>query len=158
MTLSPSGRLTGEQLTPERVAAAEEALGVRLPDDYVADLLACNGGVPEAPFHRTRFPTSWSEDGFEIDVVLGIGGELGIETPDGGALYLAEEWGYPAGCIAFCLTPAAGPDTVLFDYRTVGPQGPPTVVYFDGDAADPGPHFIAETYTEFLAGLGPSPA
>lgn len=157
MTLNPSDYFTGEPLTRSMVRDAEQALGVELPADYLADLLQCNGGVPDEVFFATSYPTTWSKQGFEISAVLGVGGELGIETPDGGALYLADEWGYPAGCIAFCLTPAAGPDTVLFDYRECGPLGSPKVVYYDCDNADPGPYPVADSYTEFLNGLGPRP-
>lgn len=150
MTLVP-GQYTGPSINADDVALAEKRLGVRLPADYVADILQCNGGGLPATFVATSFPTTWAPNGFEVTDVLGIGGEMGIDHPDAGALAVAREWGYPDGCIAFGITPAAGPDTVAFDYRACGPQGEPDIVYIDVDNQDPGPYRIAATYSEFLA-------
>ncbi|MEW2505684.1 SMI1/KNR4 family protein [Amycolatopsis sp. NPDC047767] len=131
---------------PSRVAAAEHVLGVRLPRSYLAALAA-------GPLLRRRcptpFPTSWAEDHFEIEALLGIGGPDGIDGEFGSA-YLIAEWDYPDVGVVIGTTPSGGHDTVMLDYSASGPAGEPAVVYVDEDRV---PRRVAGSFAEFLGKL-----
>ncbi|MFG2056121.1 SMI1/KNR4 family protein [Micromonospora sp. NPDC048930] len=71
---------TGPPLTDDAVRRAEETLGVRLPQSYLRLLSRRNGGVLRNTCHPTSFRTSWAEDHFEVDVILGIGYEEGVNN------------------------------------------------------------------------------
>ncbi|MCW3839980.1 SMI1/KNR4 family protein [Micromonospora yasonensis] len=143
---------TGPPLTEDMVRRAEEALGVRLPGSYLEVLYRQNGGVLKKTCHPTSFRTSWADDHFAVDVIMGIGYEEGIDVQSD---YLVAEWGYPNIGVVFGVTPAAGPDTVMLDYSACGPEGEPAVAYVGEDRV---PRRVAESFGEFLAGLVPSEA
>ncbi|HZM82681.1 MAG TPA: SMI1/KNR4 family protein [Candidatus Limnocylindrales bacterium] len=140
---------TGAPLTSEMVRHAEEVLGVRLPRAYVDVLLQRNGGVPQHRCFPTEFTTSWAPDHIEIEALLGIGGEWGIDTLHGEAGIIAE-WGYPEIGVVFCDTPSGGHDTLMLDYSECGAEGEPAVAYIDEDRI---PRHIARTFDEFMARL-----
>jgi hypothetical protein len=134
---------TGPVLTDPMVTAAEELLGHRLPSSYVDLLRVRNGGIPTLTCFRTDFETAWAPTYFEISGILGIG-HRGIEESP----YMINEWGYPDIGIVICDTPAAGPDTVMLDYRAGLTE--PQVAYVDEDGV---PHVVAKTFADFLKRL-----
>jgi hypothetical protein len=143
---------TGPHVTDSMVVAAEQALGVRLPADYVDLVRHRNGGALRRNCYRTAFTTSWARDHFSLIVVLGIGGDSGIDVAGRGSSYLIGEWGYPNIGVVFGVTEMAGPDTVMFDYRECGPTGEPAVSYIGEDRV---PHKVADNFGHFLNGLVP---
>lgn len=142
-------RWTGPPLTDEAVRRAEEILGVRLPQSYLRLLFRRNGGVLRHTCHPTSFRTSWAEDHFAVDVILGIGYEEGVDSCSAD---LVIEWGYPEIGVVIGVTPAAGHDTVMLDYSDCGPQGEPAVAYIGEDRV---PRRIADSFGAFVDGLVP---
>jgi hypothetical protein len=142
---------TGPPVGDGMVTHAEAVLGVKLPQDYVELLREQNGGVPRNRCYPTEFPTSWAPDHIEISAILGVGGDQGVDAPNGrGSSGMIEEWGYPAIGVVICAMPSGGHDAVMLDYSESGPQGEPAVVYVDEDRV---PRRIAESFTEFTRGL-----
>ncbi|WP_218126403.1 SMI1/KNR4 family protein [Glycomyces sambucus] len=76
---------TGQSLTPGMVEDAERTLGVRLPAAYLAMLRVRNGGVLRKCRFDTTFPTSWADDHFAVQALLGIGGINGVDAAVGGS-------------------------------------------------------------------------
>ncbi len=142
---------TGPEVTDALVAAAESALGLKLPPSYIRLLRLRNGGyIRRRRCYATPYETSWSPDHIAVDVILGIGGSAGIDNAKAGSQVLVEEWGYPnVGCV-ICDTPSAGHDTVMLDYSSCGTQGAPRVVYVDEDRV---PRPLAPTFENFISGL-----
>lgn len=140
----------GPPLTTEMVRRAEETFGVRLPRSYLALMYRQNGGILTNNCCPTDFRTSWAADHFQVDVLMGIGYDEGIDTQSG---YLISEWGYPQVGVVLGVTPAAGPDTVMLDYSGTGRDGEPAVVYVDEDRI---PRRVAGSFAEFMARLVPS--
>jgi hypothetical protein len=108
-----------------------------------------NGGLLRDTCFPTSFRTSWSEDHFQVDIILGVGYENGIDELGAASI---SEWNYPDVGVVVGVTPSAGPDTVMLDYSESGPSGEPAVVYVDEDRV---PRRIADSFEEFLAGLVP---
>lgn len=119
----------GPPLTDELVAAAEQALGLKLPEAYLALLRQQNGGELRRSTIGTAFPTKSGSNVLVMRDLLGIGGLDGIEQP-GGSLDLIEEWEYPGPGVVLS---SEGPQAVMLDYRACGPQGEPRVIYVDAD-------------------------
>ena len=141
------------KLTPAAVAAAEAALGYKLPASYVWLMGQHNGGVPVSRCFPTGSPTSWAEDCIAIEGIHGISAEehRGIL---GETRLMTDEWGYPNIGIAICDCPSAGHDEIFLDYRACGPQGEPKVVHIDQE----GDYCItplADSFEEFIRGLLP---
>ncbi|MCM0673379.1 SMI1/KNR4 family protein [Micromonospora phytophila] len=134
----------GPPLTEDAVRRAQETLGVRLPRSYVALMYRQNGGVLKNNCYPTDFRTSWAADHFQIDVLMGIGHEEGVDAQ---SAYLISEWDYPDVGVVLGVTPAAGPDTVMLDYSETGPGGEPAMVYVDEDRI---PRRIAASFEEFM--------
>lgn len=141
---------TGPPVSDAMVQRAQDRLGFRLPSSYISMIMTRNGGVPRRRCFRTEFRTSWAEDHFEINAILGIGGDFGIDADSAGSAYLISEWGYPDVGVVICDTPSGGHDTVMLDYSEVGPQGEPSIVYVDEDRV---PRRVAESFTRFVDGL-----
>jgi len=144
---------TGEDVTDDMVATAEERLGVRLPRSYVDLLRLRNGGEPVRHCYPVKFPNSWAADHIDVGALLGIGnGEWSIDAKAYGerpfSAYLIDEWGYPAIGVVICSTPSGGHDTVMLDYSGDGEE--PSVVYVDEDRV---PRRIAAAFDEFIANL-----
>lgn len=147
---------TGPPLSGDLVREAQAALGLRLPQAYLAALAVRNGGTPRRRCLRTPFPTSWAPDHFEVRAILGLGGgPWGVDSPEWGSAYLVREWGYPDIGLVVCATPSGGHDTVMLDYRACGPTGEPAVAYVDEDRE---PRRVADTFADFLAALEPRSA
>jgi SMI1/KNR4 family protein SUKH-1 len=141
-------------LSREAVAEAEQALGVRLPASLLELLEVRNGGVVAEEFEAfpTNERTSWAEDHVPFEHLMGIG-------PPGAALtlldspYLVREWGLPSPLV---LLSGDGHTWIALDYRECGPQGEPTVAWFDADHETD--LLLAPDFRSFVEGLRLSPA
>jgi hypothetical protein len=147
--IEPDPDCTGPDLEPALVREAERRLGLRLPAAYVEALRAVNGGRLRRTRFDTPFRTSWAEDHFEVETLMGVGGPEGIDSPVGSA-YLIEEWEYPAIGVVFAVCPSGGHDTVMLDYTRLNAEGEPTVAYIDEDRV---PHTVADGFAAFAAAL-----
>lgn len=141
---------TGPPLSDVLVASAERELGVTLPAAYLRVLRFRNGGALARESFPTPFATSWADDHFAVRAILGIGGDNGIDSPDGGSRYLVEEWGYPRIGVVIAECPSGGHDTVMLDYTKRNADGEPTVAYIDEDRE---PRTVADGFGEFVEGL-----
>jgi hypothetical protein len=145
-----STHYTGPPLTDAMVDAAERALGYALPASYLRLLRAKNGGRPR---HRC-FPTGGDllpENVVRLETLFGIGGRWGIDSGPLGSRRLIEEGGFPEIGVIVCMTPTAGHDAVMLDYRECGPRGEPRVVYADSE--DGLTILLAPDFGAFLGGL-----
>ncbi|MEV0271449.1 SMI1/KNR4 family protein [Hamadaea sp. NPDC050747] len=140
-------------LTDEMVVDAEGILGVRLPSALLELLLVQNGGcVADAwsSFPTTQ-PTSWSDSHVPFDTLVGIGTAEGtlslLDTP-----YLVQEWGLPSPLV---LLTGDGHWWIALDYRGCGPDGEPSVTWFDTEL-DQEQHLAADFRT-FVEGLTREP-
>jgi hypothetical protein len=128
----------------------EQDLGYK---SYVALMQFQNGGIPKRTNHKTKTPTSWSEDHVALTGIFGIGtkkdctlcGELGSK-------FWMDEWGYPAIGIYFADCPSAGHDMLCLDYSKCGPTGEPEVVHIDQED-DFKVTFVAKNFESFIRGL-----
>ncbi|WP_329315864.1 SMI1/KNR4 family protein [Streptomyces sp. NBC_01262] len=118
-------------LTDEAVREAEGVLGVPLPSALLDLLRVQNGGVV-ADGHDafpTSQPTSWSHDHVPFDALMGIGRRERtmslLDTP-----YLVKEWGLPSQIV---LLSGDGHCWIGLDYRGCGPDGDPSVTWFDAE-------------------------
>lgn len=134
-------------LTDDLVVHAEQTLGVRLPAAYLALLRIQNGGYTTDAFqaHPAPEPTSWAADHVPFDSMFGIGeiNEGILQTPD-----LLREWGMPDGLI---LLTGDGHWWIALDYRTTGPAGPPSVVWYDNEVGED--IQLAADFGSFVEGL-----
>ena len=140
---------TGPDLVSAMVHEAERRLGLRLPAAYVEALRVVNGGRLQRTRFDTPFPTSWAEDHFEVETLLGVGGPGCIDSPVGSA-YLIKEWEYPPIGVVFVVCPSGGHDTVMLDYTRLNADGEPSVAYIDEDR---GPRTVADGFAAFAAAL-----
>jgi len=69
-------QFTGPEISDELIEQAEATLGVSLPASYRELLRVRNGGIPVRRCYPTTFPTSWTDDHFEIEATL-VGGPWG---------------------------------------------------------------------------------
>jgi hypothetical protein len=147
-----------DPLTDEQVASVERELGYTLPKAYTELMKHQNGGIPRKTTHRTKEPTSWSEDHIAITGIFSIGRKAtGSLCGERGSQFWIEEWGYPPIGVYFADCPSAGHDMVCLDYQTCGPNGEPQVVHVDqGD--DYKITFVAENFESFLRALEPDEA
>lgn len=139
----------GPELSEGLVAKAEQKLGVRLPRAYLDLLTARNGGTPRRRCFMTERPTSWARNHFQIQTLIGLGYEDGIDG-EFGSQYMIQEWGYPIIGVVVFDTPAGGPDTVMLDYSACGAAGEPRVVYVDEDRSV---RVVADDFGEFVSRL-----
>ncbi|MEU4098832.1 SMI1/KNR4 family protein [Streptomyces sp. NPDC026673] len=136
-------------LTDEAVRDAECVLGVTLPAALL-DLLRLRNGGSAAAGHNafpTGRPTSWSEDHVPFADVMGIGRREGmlslLDTP-----YLVAEWQLPSPIVLLC---GDGHYWIGLDYRTCGPDGEPSVTWFDAELGTE--LALAGTFRAFVEGL-----
>jgi hypothetical protein len=125
-----SNEYTGPPLTDAMVAAAEAALGYKLPAAYLQLLRVKNGGTPKRQCYPTG-GTRWSDNHVRVTAICGVGGRRGIDSPQYGSRYMIEQGGFPDVGIFVGWTPAAGHDGSFLDYRACGPSGEPRVMYLD---------------------------
>jgi SMI1-KNR4 cell-wall len=114
----------GPPLDDDALRAAEQKLGVRLPEDYVALLRIRNGGVVSDRFNAfpTSEPAGWGHC-VEFHEMAGIG--PGSMTTILDSPWLTEEWGLPRESV---LLTGDGHWWIALDYRG---DGEPSVVYLD---------------------------
>lgn len=149
-----SDYFTGPVLTDDMIRSAEAELGYRLPQFYLDLLRVKNGGTPRRKCYPTQIPTGWAPDHVEVEAILGIGGEIGIDT-ESGSRYMISEWGYPDIGIVVGETPSAGHETIMLDYSLCGPGGSPRVVYVDVETENGEPNVVvlASSFDVFIQGL-----
>lgn len=137
---------TCQPLTDGLVLAAQERLGRRLPEAYLQLLRLRNGGKPKRRCFQAKFRTSWAEDHFEIEAILGIGEPRGIDSAGPfSSSALISEWGYPNIGLVICAMPSGGHDAVMLDYRDG--HGEPTVAYVDEDRSA---RTVARSFQDFI--------
>ena len=136
---------TGPPLTDELVHQAETTLGVKLPESLLDLLRESNGGF----LKRRHFGQIENGEHVEMSLVTGIGWRHGLDG-ELGSLYMSAEWEYPEGLLWL---DGDGHCGVFLDYRTCGPHGEPSVVWYDTEDDEPYPHQIAPTFETFLSQL-----
>ena len=146
----------GPPLTGEMVAAAEEELGVTLPEAYVELMRTCKGGYTRNAALPTAQPTGWAPDHVPVDTIFGIPaiGDRGQFGTGLGILqtgYMTAEWNLPDGLV---LLNGDGHWWIALDYRVSGPTGPPTVAWIDVEREED--IQVAESLEAFLAELVPA--
>jgi hypothetical protein len=138
---SQTGTASPQSLTPEMVRAAEESLGVKLPESYIQFLHVQNGGALDTPEI-----VAMDSAEFDIREMPGIGTPNGIDS-ETGSKYMVEEWGYPTPTVWLA---GDGHTAILLDYREVGPGGEPPVVYVDTEAEPMRIVRLAPNFLSFL--------
>ena len=137
----------------ETVRQAEQELGYKLPESYIALMRVQNGGFSQRTAFPTDVPTSWAKDHIAIEGFLSIGRDKEYSLCGRyGSRFMIEEWGYPDIGVAICDCPSAGHDMVFLDYRECGPQGEPKVVHIDQEL-DYEITPLADSFEEFVRGL-----
>ncbi|MFJ9041877.1 SMI1/KNR4 family protein [Streptomyces sp. NPDC102406] len=137
------------QLTEELVQEAQRLLGVLLPPSLLSVLCVQNGGGVAARWRAfpTLAPTSWSQDHVPFGDLMGIGRRERmtsiLDSP-----YLVEEWGLPTPVV---LLSGDGHYWTALDYRACGPQGEPSVTWFDTD--EKSELALAADFPSFIEGL-----
>ncbi|MFF2088423.1 SMI1/KNR4 family protein [Nocardia sp. NPDC058176] len=138
-----------EPATDTLISSAEQTLGMRLPTLMCRLLREQNGGRVSDQWNAFRLPDpAWDEDWASLSELMGIDPdtELSIlETP-----YLTQEWDLPAQLV---LLDGDGHRWLALDYRDCGPQGEPSVAYFETDTGTSQP--VAPDFGRFLESLCP---
>jgi hypothetical protein len=134
------------------VAAAEAALGYKLPAAYLQLLRVKNGGNPKRQCYPTD-GTSWSDNHVRVTVICGIGGRWGIDSEQYGSRHMIEQAGFPDVGVFVGWTPTAGHDGIFLDYRASGPAREPRVIYLDAEAGEEESLVLAPDFATFLLGL-----
>jgi len=132
------------------LAVAQARLTYKLPAAYVALLRVRNGGDLRRTRCETDFATSWAPDHFVVESLVGVGQAALALDGDTGSDYMIREWGYPDIGLVVGVTPSAGHDTVMLDYRDCDPDSEPRVVYVDEDRI---PRIVAESFGAFIDAL-----
>lgn len=134
-------------LTEAMVAGADEALGVQLPEAYLALLRIQNGGYTTDALqaHPAPEPTSWASNHVPFESMFGIGanGEGVLKSAE-----LSREWGMPDDLV---LLTGDGHWWIALDYRRSGSAGPPSVVWYDNEVGED--IQLARDFETFLEGL-----
>lgn len=136
---------TGPPLTDDMIRQAEAKLGVKLPESLLDLLRESNGGF----LKRRCLPIPEIGDAVEVQSMAGIGWDQGLDG-ELGSLYMSEEWEYPEGLLWLG---GDGHWGVFLDYRSCGPQGEPSVVWYDTEAVSPIVRPIAPDFGSFLRQL-----
>jgi hypothetical protein len=145
-------------LTNDAISAAEIALGVRLPPDYLALMRVQNGGSVASAFDAhpldppKRWPSGLVEDHVAIGALDGLGGpgeHMGVMRSDDRH---DEDWGPSKGMVLIG-SPDGGHQWLALDYRVCGPDGEPCVLWSDTEG--PFEQQLAPTFRAFLEGLRP---
>ncbi|MCH5583519.1 SMI1/KNR4 family protein [Shimazuella sp. AN120528] len=139
-------------VSDEMIDHAQQKLGYKLPQSYIALIKTKNGGIPINTCFPTNTPTSWAEDHIEIENIRGIGGDYGIDSEQtrGDA-----ELGYPVEIgFIICDCPSAGHDAIMLDYSLCGKEGEPRVIHVDVEISDdPIITILADNFETFIKGL-----
>lgn len=142
---------TGPPLTRGAIRRAQWKVGLyKLPAAYLDLLREKNGGEPKRPRIDTEFPTEPDgSSGVTIEILMGIGAtDYTIDDPECSNRSFIKEWDLPKIGVVFCQTEDHGHDAVMFDYRTCGRLGEPSVAYVGEDRR---PRTIAANFTDLVA-------
>jgi SMI1-KNR4 cell-wall len=146
-------------LTNDAISAAEIALGVRLPPDYLRLMRVQNGGsvsddydaFPVDPPHT--WPSGQVVDHVWIGALDGLGGPgQHMEVMHSDDRY-DEDWEVPSKGMVLIGTPDGGHQWLALDYRACGPDGEPSVLWSDTEG--PWERELAPTFRAFVEGLRP---
>ncbi len=138
---------SGPPITEDMVRQAEATLGVKLPDSLLDLLRETNGGF----LRRPHLAIPELDDAVEVQYLAGIGWAQGWDA-EWGSHSMSEEWQYPEGLLWLV---GDGHWGVFLDYRTCGPEGEPSVVWYDCEEPIPTIRFIAPDFGAFLGLLRP---
>lgn len=141
---------TGADLSDEMIAEAEEKLGCKLPQSYIALMKTQNGGKPCKNFWLSSNPKD----------IIGLGNFFSIGSEKQYSLFgqfsnefWYEEWGYPRDIgVIIASTISAGHEMIYLDYRECGKNGEPkvSVCYQESDYEI---FTLAENFEEFIENL-----
>lgn len=135
------------------VASVEQELGFPLPDSYVALARIRNGGRLAEDRFRTARSNSWAADHIAVVGILAVGRTVPHSLCGPlGSPFMQEEWGYPRFGIGFADTPTGGHQQLMLDYRDLGADGEPRVVWVD-QGADYDDFLLAESFEAFVCDL-----
>ncbi len=137
-------------LTDGMLAAAEAALGVRLPPPLVRLLRIQNGGYTRGFAHPMDQPTTWAADHIPLNDLAGIVTDPNHETAMNllHTQYMTREWGLPPKQV---LLSGDGHYWITLDYRK---GAAPSVAWIDVECGED--LQIAPSFAAFLDGLLPS--
>ena len=136
-------------LTDEMLSHAENALGFKLPTEYVDLLRIQNGGQTAGFAFPTSVKTTWADDHVPLEGLNGIVvGDL-IDSAQNllDNEYMCKEWGLPPKQV---LISGDGHTWISLDYRT-GPV--PSVAWIDVECDEE--LQLALTFAEFMEKLVP---
>ena len=143
---------SNDPLTDEMVATAEEQLGVRFPESYLASLRIKNGGSTKGDY--VKLPEQVIPDHLQHYVDQGyiyVGEVNGIGSGDASVMetnYLVTEWGLPSPIV---ILGGEGHWWIVFDYR-ISADNPP-IVFLESDSGDT--LFVANDFDSFLKAFVP---
>jgi hypothetical protein len=138
-------KYSGPPLTDGMVASAEATLGVRLPAALIDMLRERNGGFLKRPY----FAYPVVDDIMALTSLHGLGWRRGMDG-EYGCLYMSKEWHYPDGLLYI---DGDGHTGIFLDYRDCGPQGEPSVGWYDGEADPPEIVKLDDTFAAFVSRL-----
>jgi len=137
------------KLTDEMIVFAEQALKVKLPEEFIRLLKIQNGGYTKGFVYPMSQPTSWADDHIPFRELFGIVIDQSISTAQNilDTAYMTEEWELPEKQV---LLLGEGHWWITLDYR----NGPiPKVMWIDVDCEEEVE--IAENFAKLLEGLVP---
>jgi hypothetical protein len=144
----------GAPATDEMFAAAERALGYKLPESYKNLMRRHNGGIPRCDLFLLPFAGRSEPNEIYISGIMGVDPAKQCSLCGGlGSRFMIEEWGYPDIGVAVGDCPSAGHDMIFLDYRRCGPEGEPEVVHIDQEG-DYRTTYLAGDFESFIFGLG----
>ncbi|MEM1333355.1 MAG: SMI1/KNR4 family protein [Actinomycetota bacterium] len=146
MIFADSAFYTGPHLTPEMIRSAEQQLGVALPSSYLELLVERNGGRLSRSCINVDFWTPTAPGAVEIRAILGIGGEWGVDGPNGSQM-MVDIWRYPVDGVVICAMESGGHDAVMLNYADENKNQEPTVVHVDEELTV---RPLAATFSDFL--------
>lgn len=134
-------------LTDEMVVAAEESLGVKLPDSFINLLKTQNGGYTSGFAFPMDSKTSWADDHVPFTEGFGIVTDKNSESGHNilQTEYMIEEWGLPEDVV---LLTGDGHWFIVLDYRK---GSEPSIRWIDVECEQD--THVADTFDDFLNGL-----
>ncbi|MFJ2170636.1 SMI1/KNR4 family protein [Streptomyces griseofuscus] len=139
-------------LTDGLVQDAEDSLGVKLPSALLEILRVQNGGPVSSRWDAfpTSMPNSWSESHVPFEGLMGIGRREDRQSLFDTS-YLVGEWGLPSAIVLLC---GDGHCWIALDYRDCGPDGEPSVTWFDTELNSE--LVVATDFRTFIERLAPA--
>ncbi|WOV87429.1 SMI1/KNR4 family protein [Sporosarcina oncorhynchi] len=127
------------------IARTEEALGKKLPPDFIQFLKIANGGYVNVTHQafRVDFPIESGDDFIAVEELMGAS-EEGLMQSD----YFTQEWDLPKQLVLFS---GSGHAWIGFNYEN---REIPNIVYVEPDDGNGNNfHVLADTFTEFIGKL-----